>query len=141
MSVVQGLFFALDPGTKKTGVAIGNTITNMATALEPVDGNAAEQLTRLADLYRVWKPQLAVIGQPAGDGTAKKARARSDELAEELRRKLKIPVEFIDEAYSTQAARAERALSGQRRASGIDSHAARLLAEAWLADLLRREAA
>ena len=138
---MQGLFLALDPGTKKTGVAIGNTITNMATALETVGGSAAEQIARLADLHRVWRPQLAVIGQPAGDGGAKRARERSDELAEELRRELKIPVEFIDEAYSTQAARAEMMLSGSQRGGDIDSHAARLLAEAWLADLLRRKAA
>ena len=138
---MQGLFLALDPGTKKTGVALGNTITNMATALEPVGGSAAKQLARLADLGRVWRPQLALIGQPAGDGSAKRARARSEALAEELRAELDIPVEFIDEAYSTQAARAEVMFS-RRRSSDIDSHAARLLAEAWLADnLLRRKAA
>lgn len=125
---MSGLFLALDPGKRKTGVALGNTITETATVLETVRGKPSEQMAQLAKLARVWQPQWAVVGLPA-EASAKQAHAYSKQLAAELRDSLGLKVEFIDEAYSTQAARSDAKQAG----GDVDSHAARLLAEDWMA--------
>lgn len=125
---MSGLFLALDPGKRKTGVALGNTITETATVLETVRGKPSEQMAQLAKLARVWQPQWAVVGLPAEEH-AKQAHAYSKQLAAELRDNLGLEVEFIDEAYSTQAARSDAKQAG----GDVDSHAARLLAEDWMA--------
>ena len=92
-------------------------------------------ITELADEHGV---EALVMGLPlasSGEETAWTAEVRS--AAEELGRRLEVPVHYVDERFTS--ARAEKALDelqltrSQRREKGrVDAAAAVLILQAWL---------
>lgn len=123
----NGLIISLDPGRKKTGVALGNRITNTARPLVTVSGYLKTQVKEIARITREWEPETIVVGLP----DAKKAKAAHHYcrvLAGTLEERTSIPIVFYNEDYTTQAARAH----GDKDGVGIDAIAASILAQDWL---------
>jgi putative holliday junction resolvase len=128
---------AVDPGSKRVGVAVSDPSGTIAQAVATVpaepQGTLAQRLARIAHEREAGR---IVVGLPRRmDGSegpeAKSARA----LAEELRHAAKLPVELVDERLTT--AQAERAMidAGSRRArrrESIDQVAATLLLQSHL---------
>lgn len=128
---------AFDFGTRRIGVAVGNTLTRAAHALATIDAaDAAKRFAAIAALIDEWRPARLVVGLPLhADGTEHPTSARARAFARELERRHAIPVALVDERWTTQIARGELAAAGRggRADRGArDRVAARIILQAWL---------
>jgi putative Holliday junction resolvase len=130
-----------DFGTRKIGVAAANRRAGSATPLATLHArNGAPDWAELAALVREWQPEVLVVGLPRHtDGSDSGMTARAREFAGALAQRTGLPVEHIDERYTSSEA--EDVLRDQRRAGtrrrrvrpeDIDLMAARLMAETWV---------
>ena len=126
---------AFDFGTRRIGVAVGNTVTRMAQALRTIDApDAAARFAAIAALVAEWRPARLVVGLPVhADGTAHAMTARARGFARELERRHALPVALVDERFTTEAARSALAAAPGRRAErgARDREAARIILQAW----------
>lgn len=128
---------AVDPGSKRVGVAVSDPSGTIAQALATVPAEPRETLgERLAWIAREQAAGRIVVGLPRRmDGTEGPEAKSARSLAEELRRTARLPVELVDERLTT--AQAERAMidAGARRGrrrERIDQVAATLLLQSHL---------
>ena len=131
---------AFDFGLRRIGVAVGQTVTGSASPLGTI-ANRDSGIDREAieSMIREWRPDVLVVGMPAhADGSASEMQKPVEAFIEELR-SFDMPVETVDERYTS--VEAERVLK-EARASGsrgrisreeIDSAAAVFIAERYLA--------
>ena len=131
---------AFDFGLRRIGVAVGQSVTGSASPLGTI-ANRESGIDReaIAALLREWRPTLLVVGMPMhADGSASDMQNPVEAFIEQLR-SFGLPVESVDERYTS--AEAERVLK-EARASGsrgritkeeIDSAAAVFIAERYLA--------
>ena len=128
---------AVDPGTKRVGVAVSDPSGTIAQALTTVQAEPQDTLAdRLAGIVREQEAGRIVVGLPRRmDGSegpeAKSARA----LAEALRHSAKVPVELVDERLTTVAAERSMIDAGARRSkrrASVDQVAATLLLQSHL---------
>lgn len=118
-----------DFGTKRIGVAVGQTLTDTATPLEiiPVRNNRPDW-ERIGTLINQWQPRALVVGNPLNmDGTRQPFSARADAFAWKLKGRYRLPVLRADERLSTVEAR-----SRQRNGEHVDHVAAQVILESWL---------
>ncbi|MBL8382612.1 MAG: Holliday junction resolvase RuvX [Burkholderiales bacterium] len=123
----------IDFGLRRTGVAIGNTLTGGARPLETIDapGNA-ERFARLADLIAQWQPDLLVVGLPvtaSGGDSALAVRIRR--FGRQLHGRFGLPVEFVDERYSSAVVQSALK-TGRDDKAVLDAAAAAVILQAWL---------
>ena len=122
------IVLGFDVGRKKTGVAIGNLLSGSARPLATARGGRKAQLQAIGKQIAIWQPRRLIVGMPQyADGKqhtmSKTARVFGDLLSAAFA----LPVSFVDERFSTIAARAE---SG--RAADNDAVAAGLILQDWL---------
>ena len=130
---------AFDFGLRRIGVAVGQQVTNSASPLETVaNGENGPDWQRIATLIRDWQPQRLIVGVPMhADGSPADIGKQVDAFAADLDR-FDLPVETVDERYSSLEAEAalkaqrEQGLRGRISKASIDSAAAMLIAERWL---------
>lgn len=131
-----GTVLGFDFGTRKIGVALGNTITGTARPLVTLRAQSkSDRLAAIGVLIADWQPVVLVVGRPLhADGSAHAMTALADRFSRRLHQQFGIPVDQIDERYTTQVAQFT-AGSGQSSASGDpgrDAVAAQLILQAWL---------
>jgi putative Holliday junction resolvase len=97
---------AFDFGTRRTGVAIANTLTRQARPLPTIRADAAEaRWGALGALVAEWQPDRFVVGIPRHpDGTAHEMTLRCERFARQLEGRFKRPVAQVDERYSSAVA-------------------------------------
>jgi putative holliday junction resolvase len=136
---------AFDFGLRRIGVAVGQPITGSASPLGVV-GNGAKgpDWPRIDRLLAEWKPARLVVGMPLNtDGSPAAVAASVAAFASDLRR-YSLPVDTVDERYSSLEAReilvTGRRLGRTRRIvkGTVDAAAAVLIAERWLEEHFRR---
>lgn len=140
MSGTPETILAFDFGLRRIGVAVGQQVTASASPLGCVaNGERGPDWAAIAALVHDWQPARIIVGIPLNvDGTPASLTARVVEFASEFGR-FDLPVETEDERYSSLEAearlRSERAqgLRGRINKDMIDSAAATLIAERWLA--------
>lgn len=117
---------AFDFGEKRTGVAVGNSLLRHARALTTLHAEStAERFAAIGALIAEWQPQRLVVGIPrATDGSAHTMTARCERFANQLNGRYNLPVERVDERYTSAAAeslrRAQRqAAPGRGAARGV----------------------
>ncbi len=118
-----------DFGTKRIGVAVGQTLTDTATPLEviPVRNNRPDW-DRISAIIRQWQPQALLVGNPLNmDGSRQQLTACADKFAGKLQGRFRLPVLRAEERLTTVAAR-----SRQRDKEHIDHVAAQVILEGWL---------
>lgn len=126
-----------DFGTKSIGVAVGQTITQTASALTAIkakegipDWNIIE---RLID---EWQPQQLIVGLPLNmDGTEQPLTKRARKFGNRLHGRFGLPVQFQDERLTSTAAREQLFGDGGYRnldKGKVDSTAALLIVEDYL---------
>jgi len=140
------VLLGIDFGLRRIGIAVGDTITGRARprpALVVAGGRAPgdPEFTQLARELRDSGAARIVVGCPYNpDGTRGALATRAAEFGAELGRRHGLPVHLVDERYSsieaTEALRAMRA-DGSRRGRvekpHIDSAAAAVILERWMA--------
>ncbi len=94
---------AFDFGAKRTGVAVGNTLTKTAQALLTIHEEASQaRLFKIATLVKEWQPSCLVVGRPLHpDGTAHAMTARAEKFARRLKAQFHLPLKLVDERYSS----------------------------------------
>lgn len=122
----EGVIIAIDPGSKKTGIALGNTLTRTAKPLRTVAGDFEKQLSEVAAECSRWKPVVVVVALP-DEVKAARSNRYCRKFARELSARTGDKTVFADEAYTTQAGRAM-----QDKSAGVDANAACVLAQDWL---------
>ncbi|MFO1322856.1 MAG: Holliday junction resolvase RuvX [Burkholderiales bacterium] len=126
---------AFDFGTRRVGVAVGNTLTRVANPLATIDATRApERLAQIAALVSEWQPALLVVGIPVhADGTPHAMTERARRFARELATRFGVPVAHADERHTTQLAQSALDASGAGRSGRAqrDAIAARMILQGW----------
>ena len=122
-------FLAFDFGTKRVGVASGNTLTRTATPLRTVAAEGDARFAALGALIAEWQPDALVVGVPFHpDGAAHDNTARAQRFARQLHGRFKLPVHEVDERYTTTEAHSHGA-------SDVDAASAAIILEQYLRNL------
>ena len=120
------IVLGFDYGTKRIGVAVGNSLTGSAQAMSVIHNTNSEQtLQKIKELIHEWQPNCLVVGLPMHpDGAEHGMTKRSRSFGHELTKQFGKPVHFVDERYSSVLLEQDPQYQG-----GLDSHAAGLLLE------------
>jgi len=130
---------AFDFGHRRIGVAIGQCVTRSASPVGVAkNGPDGPDWERLERWIREWQPDLLVVGMPFNaDGSHSTMTADVEAFIVELAR-YGVPIDTIDERYSSQEAEAglrdarRQKRRGRVQKGAIDAAAAVLIAERWL---------
>jgi putative Holliday junction resolvase len=128
---------AVDPGSKRVGLAVSDPTETIAQPLTTVPAEPADTLAgRLAELARQQEAGRIVVGLPRRlDGSLGPEAKSARQLAAALRAASKLPVELVDERLTTAAAERSLLAGGmrrERRRANIDRVAATLLLQSHL---------
>lgn len=122
-----------DFGLKRVGVAVGNSITAGARPLTTIE--AADNATRFSAIERLiaeWTPALLVVGLPLNtQGTETDLTRRAKRFGNQLHGRFHLPVEFVDERYTSVIAESS-IKAGRQGKAAVDAAAAALILQAWL---------
>ena len=130
-----GTVLAFDFGTRRIGVAVGETSTGIAHPLATLsDADGGNRFAAIDALVETWRPVLLVVGLPThADGSAHPMTARARRFARQLEGRFHLPVAFCDERFTTQAAAlALQEAGGRDRKAVRDQVAAQLILQAYL---------
>lgn len=129
----------VDFGLKNIGLAVGQTLTSTASALKTIKYRKPFNYTELDVVIKQWQPDKIIMGLPlTEDGEPQKISKIVEAFAQQLTQRYQIPIEFMDERYSSMEAQAEFAsarASGmvkRKGAQNLDSLAARTILQRWL---------
>lgn len=122
---------AFDFGEKRIGVALGNTISGGARPLTTIDaGETSQRFAEIAALLAQWSPERLVVGLPLDDTGADTAMTRrARRFGNQLHGRFGLPVEFVDERYSSAVVEAGFGRADKAR---VDAAAAAVILQAWL---------
>lgn len=146
-----------DYGTKRIGIAIGQTITATAYPLTTVlVKNQQPDWTHLQTLVREWQPQILVVGMPLyANGSTHVIAIAVQHFTQQLATRYQLPVYTINETLSSVAAAEKIATPVQlttekaphstlkskhskkkNNRKGLDAVAAQIILETWLTECL-----
>jgi putative Holliday junction resolvase len=128
---------AVDPGSKRVGLALSDPTATIAQALATVPAEPAGTLaSRLAEMALRHEAERIVVGLPRRlDGTRGPEAAAATSLANAIRLVSGLPVELVDERLTTVAAERSLIAGGVRREKrrlSVDRVAATLMLQAHL---------
>lgn len=109
-AVTIDTILGFDFGVKRIGVAMGNTLIRQAAPLAVISAEANDvRFAEIAALIEKWGPTRFVVGLPSHpDGTPHEMTARCRKFANQLHGRFNLPVELVDERYSSAVIRAKR---------------------------------
>jgi putative holliday junction resolvase len=127
---------AFDFGTRRIGVAVGNTLLRIARPLTTIAAEAnAARFAAIAALVADWQPGLLVVGRPVhADGVPHEMTARAERFARQLEGRFGLPVARVDERFTSVGAEDALAAAGVRagaRKAARDEVAAQLILQSW----------
>ncbi|MDH4286414.1 MAG: Holliday junction resolvase RuvX [Gallionella sp.] len=132
----EGTLLAFDFGTRRIGVAIGNTLLRRANPLTTIDDEKTEtRFARIAALLAEWRPCALVVGLPSNDdGTPHQLTALCRRFANRLKGRFNLPAILVDERYTSHSASTqlnEQGVHGKKQKALIDQYAAQQILQAY----------
>ena len=125
---VTGRVLALDPGSRRIGVALSDELGILATPLCILQRPGHERAAAVAELVQEHGVVEIVVGYPRTlYGEVGPQARRVERFVEELRGAIDAPVRLWDERYSTAEA-ADRLAATRKPSAGRHGRAARLAA-------------
>ncbi len=122
-------FLSFDFGTRRVGVAAGNTLLGRGQPLPTLALEGDARFAAIARLVAEWQPDALVVGVPFHpDGAEHDNTRRARRFARQLHGRFGLPVHEVDERYTTTEALA----AGARDA---DAAAAALILDQYLRQL------
>jgi putative Holliday junction resolvase len=113
-------FLAFDFGTRRTGVASGNTVLGRAQPLRTIAAEGDARFAAIGALLREWQPDALVVGLPRHpDGAPHEQTRRAQRFANQLRGRFGLPVHEVDERYTTTEALAAGAPDADAAAAAL----------------------
>ena len=120
---------AFDFGTRRIGVATGNTLLRLGTPLRTLQAEGDARFAQIERLLAEWQPQALVVGVPFHpDGAAHENTHKAQRFARQLHGRFRLPVHEVDERYTTTEAH-------QLGARDADAAAAALILDQYFRDL------
>lgn len=121
---------AFDYGTKKIGVAVGQTETYTSSPLQIIyNEHEKTNWNEINILIDEWNPDLILVGKPINmDGTESDIMQRVDNFFKKLKKTSNVDCEYIDERLTTFEA---KEILGEDRVAEVDAHAAKILIDNW----------
>lgn len=118
--------FAFDFGVKRIGVAMGNTMIRQAQPVKVITAiDNAARFAAIEAMLAEWKPARLVVGLPMHpDGAEHEMTARCRKFANQLHGRFNLPVELVDERYSS-------AVISSKRGEVIDDRAAAIILQQY----------
>ena len=130
-----------DVGARRIGVAVGNDLLRQAQPAAIVQVTDDEGLAAIAKLVAEWRPERLVVGMPVPVDEAPRLKKRSpafarcERFAATLVERFGLPVERVDERYSSIEAdhlhRDRRQAGLARRAKALDDVAAEVILQRY----------
>jgi putative Holliday junction resolvase len=123
------IVFGFDFGIKRIGIAIGNTLTGQAQPLTVVKAiDNAARFAQIGALIAEWRPARLVVGEPRHpDGAEHEMTLRCRRFGNQLHGRFQLPVDLVDERYSS-------AVIGGKRGEVIDAKAAAIILQQYFDD-------
>ena len=121
---------AFDFGTKKIGVAVGQTATYTSSPLQVVlNKDDKVNWNEISTLLNEWKPELIIIGKPLNmDGTDSEIMKQVERVYQKLKKIYDTNYEYIDERLTTFEA---RQILEDTNINTVDANAAKILIDNW----------
>lgn len=137
------ILLGFDFGMKRIGMAVGQTITQTARALDTL--RAKEGIPAwdaLAKIISRWSPDALVVGIPYNmDGTTQPMTQHAKQFAHALRDRFRLPVYEMDERLTTKEAREKLFSEGGYKAlldGQVDCIAAQLILQNWMLENIKK---
>lgn len=136
----MAVIIAFDFGLKRTGVAIGNTLTGSASPECTLHSkNNQPDWDRISDLFKEWQPAKIVVGMPTElDGSESPLTKDVQRFCNQIQGRYTIEVEQENEQFtSIEAGRRLKQLrqSGRKKKitkDEVDKIAATIILENWM---------
>ena len=121
---------AFDFGTKKIGVAVGQTETFTSSPLQIIyNDHEKTNWNEISILIEEWNLDLILVGKPLNmDGTESDIMKKVDKFLNKLEKISKVQCEYVDERLTTFEA---KEMLGENKMDDVDAHAAKILIDNW----------
>lgn len=122
---------AFDYGTRRVGVAVGNSVTKVGEPLKTISAVNSDTLFKDVEMLLVdWRPDQLVVGRPTHpDGKPHEMTAKATRFGNQLHGRFQLPVVWVDERYSSVV------LGGDHQMrDNLDAHSAALILEQYFAE-------
>lgn len=129
----MGTVLGFDYGTKKIGVAVGQTLTGTANPLKILKYVKQQpDWAAISGLIDEWRPDALIVGYPlTQEDTETDATRPALRFSRQLEGRYHIKVHLADERYTTASARSDSRNNSIRRHEALDAMAAKLIIETW----------
>ncbi|MBU3627573.1 Holliday junction resolvase RuvX [Polynucleobacter sp. AP-Reno-20A-A9] len=122
---------AFDYGTRRVGVAVGNSVTKAGQALKTIAAPSSDVLFQTIEkLLKEWQPDQLVVGRPVHpDGTPHEMTGKAVRFGNQLNGRFQLPVSWVDERYTSAVLEGDSKMH-----DNLDSHSAALILEQFFAE-------
>lgn len=122
---------AFDFGTRRVGVAVGNSMTKSGQALKTIAAPSSDALFRdIETLLKEWQPDQLVVGKPIHpDGAPHEMTAKAVRFGNQLNGRFHLPVAWVDERYTSAVLEGD-----QEMRDNLDAHSAVLILEQYFSE-------
>jgi putative Holliday junction resolvase len=122
---------AFDYGTRRVGVAVGNSVTQVGQALKTITAPNMDALfEEIQGLIREWQPQQLVVGRPLQpDGVEHEMTTKATRFGNQLHGRLNLPVSWVDERYTSAILE-----NDSKMRDNLDAHSAALILNQYFAE-------
>ena len=138
--MMEGTLIGFDFGSRRIGVAVGETSTRIASPLTAIVSEANEaRFEAIGRIVEEWRPVGFVVGRPPPhpDGTEHAVAKLAEKFGRRLEARYKVPVLYVDETLTS--AEAEASLKRTRTRPGsksdVDALAATLILQSFLDEM------
>jgi putative Holliday junction resolvase len=127
---------AFDYGTRRIGLAVGNSITGQSQALAPISADQDDaRFTQIAARIAEWMPDQLVIGLPCHpDGAEHAMTVKARRFGNQLQGRFSLPIAWVDERYTSAVLENDPKFQQKqagKQATSLDSESARLILEQY----------
>lgn len=122
---------AFDYGTRRIGVAVGNTETRVSQALKTITVTSTDGLFQEIDsLLKEWQPDQLVVGLPTHpDGAEHEMTQKARRFGNQLQGRFNLPMDWVDERYTSAVLEGDSQMH-----DNLDAHSAALILEQYFAE-------
>ncbi|WP_353202715.1 Holliday junction resolvase RuvX [Polynucleobacter sp.] len=128
---------AFDYGTRRVGVAVGNSVTGTGQALKTIAAPNSDNLFKeVESLLKEWQPERLVVGKPLHpDGAEHEMTSKAVRFGNQLHGRFQLEVEWVDERYTSAVLEGDAQMQ-----DNLDAHSAALLLEQYFSELAAKVA-
>ena len=137
--MMEGTLIGFDFGSRRIGVAVGETTTRIASPLGAIEGEGNEaRFEAIGRIVAEWHPKGFVVGRPRhSDGSEHEVARLAEKFGRRFEARYNVPVMYVDETLTS--AEAESSLKATRTRPGtksdVDALAATLILQSFLDEM------